>query len=159
MNDNLKRFLSLFLYTIFLVFIYYLGERYSLSLKQYSAINFNMIPNLVFSTLFPIAIGLLIAFPKFINEFQKKGNWKFDWTKFIAIGIPMLYFAIFPLVLVLSLLGGESNLPLFNGLYRLPLITYLPNELSGVVLGFLLLTVPYREVTIGTEKNINNHEY
>lgn len=151
MNDSLKRFLSLFSYTIFLVFIYLLGERYLLSLKQYSATNFNVIPQMIFSTLFPIAIGLLIAFPKFIIEFRKKGNWKLDWVKFIAIGIPILYFAIFPLVLALSILGGDSNLPLLNGLYRYPLSMYLPNELSGVVLGYLLLTVPCKKVTNGTE--------
>jgi len=107
---------------------------------------------MIFSTLFPIAMGLLIAFPKFITECRKKGSWKLDWIKFIAIGIPILYIAIFPLVFLLSILGGDSNLPLLNGLYRPPLIMYLPNELSGVVLGFLLLTVPYKEVSNITEK-------
>jgi len=152
MNDNLKRFLSLFSYTIFLVFIYFLGEKYLLNLKKYSATSFNGTPYMIFSTLFPIAMGLLIAFPKFITECRKKGSWKLDWIKFIAIGIPILYIAIFPLVFLLSILGGDSNLPLLNGLYRPPLIMYLPNELSGVVLGFLLLTVPYKEVSNITEK-------
>lgn len=80
-------------------------------------------------------------------ELRKKGKWQIDWIKFIAVGIPMLYLAIYPLVHVFSYHTQGGELPLLNTLYRPPLHWYLPNKLSGVVLGYLLLTLPYKQTS------------
>ena len=152
MKDKFERFIGLFLYTIFVIFIYLLGDRYQLYLRHLASQTFNSDRYRVFSyVIFPIVIGLVISLPKFIIEMRKKGKWQIDWIKLIAIGIPVLYLAIFPLVLVFSSQTQGSGLPLLNALYPAPLSFHLPIKLSGVVFGFILLSVPYK---VNSDENI-----
>lgn len=156
MSNELKRFLRLFLYTIFVIIVYFIGERYLLYLRRLWSSPFSSDLYMIFLTIFPIIIGLIISLPRFVNEMQKKGKWKIDWIKFFAIGIPVLYITIFPLVRVLSYYIGGSNLPLLNALYRSPITIYLPVKNSGVVLGYLLLTLPYKQPSNESEIVIEN---
>ena len=145
MNDKLKRFIILLSYTLFVIYIYIWGEGYQLYLRNLASQTFNRDRYIVFSyVIFPIVIGLVISLPKFIIEMRKRGKWQIDWIKFIAIGIPVLYLTIFPLVLVFSSQTQGSGLPLLNALYPAPLSFHMPIKLSGVVFGYILLSVPYK---------------
>ena len=155
MKDKFERFIGLFLYTIIVVFIYFWGERYEDYLRFIASTNNNRGPYMIFYAVFPIVIGLIIFLPKFIMELRKTGKWQVDWIKFIAVGIPALYFAIFPVIWLISSQTQGSNLPLLNALYPPPLSRYLPNKLSGVVFGYILLSVLYKVISdesIETEK-------
>ncbi len=136
MNNTLKRFLTIFLYTIFVIYIFYLGEVFLQHLRQQGQRTLTDYW-LVAIALFPIMMGLIIALPKFLREAQKDGDWEIDWVKLIAIGIPVLYLTIFPLVFVL---------PFLSTLYPYPIHRYLPNNVSGVVLGYLVLSVMHKKI-------------
>ena len=144
MSDKLKQFIILFSYTISAIYIYVLGEGYQRYLRRIASSTFNInYLTIAFYTVFPIVIGLLISLPSFVMEVRKKGKWQINWVKFIAVGIPVLYVTIFPLVGFT--LGGSF---LFNAVYPLPLRMafglYMPSKLSGVIFGYILLNVFYR---------------
>ena len=160
MSDKLKQFFILFLYTVFVFYIYLWGEGYQRYLRRLLSLTFNInYFSIAFYTVFPIVIGLLISLPSFVMEVRKKGKWQINWIKFIAVGIPVLYVTIFPLVGFT--LGGSF---LSNALYPLPLRMalglYMPSKLSGVVFGYILLNVFYRvdlnECIVTEEVKIND---
>ena len=87
-------------------------------------------------------------------EIRKKGKWQVDWVKYSAIGIPLLYLVIFPLVWTFSI-KTQGSQSLLNFLFPPALNTHLPNTLSGVVFGYILLSMPYKvdsDESIQTEK-------
>jgi len=101
-----------------------------------------MIPVSIYNAIAPIFIGLLIAIPLFVHETRKKGKWKFDWIKFISIGIPALYLAVFHLVYYTN--------PTLSQFYPRILAFTNPNMLmilGGIVFGYLVLTSLYKEIT------------
>ncbi|EEG77100.1 hypothetical protein [Dethiobacter alkaliphilus] len=138
MNKS-KRFFALLAYTIFIIFIFIQGESYGSALRQRAIAEFNMLPVMVYISLFPIFMGLLIAVPYFIHEMRKKGKWKFDWIKFIAIGIPSLYLTLFyPFYYVVPF--SHYIYPIRFGLLNSQILF----SLGGLVFGYLVLTSFYR---------------
>ncbi|MFC2947002.1 hypothetical protein [Virgibacillus sediminis] len=96
--------------------------------------NFELMPVVLFGTLFPIVIGLLLRLPKLIIEMKRNKQWIFDWIKFMAIGIPSLsiiFMSIFPFT------------PLSEGFFTIPEIILIGSPtiqiIAGVVFGYTLL--------------------
>ena len=131
----MKRFFYYFGSTVVLGFIIYGGATYQLFLKQEFKDNFEPINYLLFSSLFPVAIGMLLRLPKLVSEIKQNKEWTFDSIKFCAIGLPSL--VILSMYLLLFSPMGESILPV------VPYLIYVGDStlitIAGVVFGFILL--------------------
>ena len=102
-------------------------------------------PLYIFMIVFPVVIGLLLAVPHLLHESRKKGRWRYDWVKFLAVAIPALY-------ILLSL--PLRVIPFFNPLaqFLYPLNSYFVNIMQptslnfvGIAVGYFALSVLYKE--------------
>jgi len=103
-------------------------------LENEASKNFELMPVVLFTTLFPIVIGLFLRLPKLIIEIKQKKQWRFDWIKFIAIGLPTF------LVISLFILPFTS---LGEGIIIVPEILWIASPtfqiIAGIVFGYILL--------------------
>lgn len=131
----MRRFLYYFGWTFVIGIIIYSGAKYQFLLKQEYMKNFEVASFILFSSIFPIVIGILLRLPKLINEIKENRQWTFDWAKFIGIGLPS--FCILSMYVLIFSSVGESILPF------VPEMIYLGNStiqtIAGVVFGFILL--------------------
>lgn len=130
---RMKRFLFIFFSTVVIGIIFYLGMDYQVRLREKSAITFNLKPYIIFVSIFPVIIGLLLRLPKLFIEIKDKKKWSFDWVKVITIGIPSLYIAMIPL---LAMAYG-TNL-LFLKMFMLSGDTAF-TAIAGLIFGYVLL--------------------
>ena len=128
----MKRFSFYFVSTIVIGVILYLAMEYQQHLRVKAAETFNYKSLLMPLTIFPILFGLLLRSPKLILEIKEKKQWSFDWIKFVAIGIPSLYIAMMP---ILMLFIGWEYLLFSNILLRDTIFT----TIAGIVFGYVLL--------------------
>ena len=96
--------------------------------------NIDAMSFILFSSIFPILIGILLRLPKLINEIKKNSQLVFDLAKFFAIGLPSL-----------------CILSMYILIYYLPksILSCIPQEIflgnttiqtrAGIVFGFILL--------------------
>ena len=131
---HIKRFLSYFVPTVGFAIVFYLGTAYKMRLLDNGRETFNLLPFVVFVSFFSILIGILLRLPKLMKEMKENKQWSFDWIKFLAIGLPMLYLALIPL---LSLNFGIRFL-LFTKTFLMTGDTTLPS-IAGIVFGYVLL--------------------
>ena len=126
----MKRFFYYFAWTIGIGLIIYLGMKWEFRLKETASTDFNILPVVLFSAIFPIVLGMLFRLPQLFIEIKESKKWSFDWTKFLAVALPALlivvlyilsYLAIVPVVLLL-LIGSQT------------LVT-----VAGIVFGYTLL--------------------
>lgn len=85
-----------------------------------------------FLPVYPILIGCLIALPEFISKALKAGVWRFDWLRFLIVGIPSLYIA-FTYVIYF---GQRGNFLPFIYLLIYSRQFYI---ISGIIFGYTLL--------------------
>lgn len=133
-----NRFLRYFLYAFLVGIIMVVGSKYQLQFEKYTQLTGDPTTGLYFSFLFPVAIGMLIALPGLISNIKKGGTWKFDWVRFVAIGLPALILGITPF------LYNWNMVPLFrwSAFYiQIIILNPLPRIIACVTLGFLLLSV------------------
>ena len=116
-----------------MVFIFYLGTDVKVRLLQEGRVTFNLLPYLMFVTIFSISIGVILRLPKLIIEIKEKKQWSFDWIKVAAIGIPTLYLAMIP---ILTLYFGIHLL--FAKGFLMAGDTTLPS-IAGIVFGYVFL--------------------
>ena len=72
--NSLKKFLKLFLYGFFIITVFSIMEDYRIVLRRVSIDNSNPIPLFIYTFLSSMLIGLLFAFPYFIEESRKTGK-------------------------------------------------------------------------------------
>lgn len=134
----MKQFFYYFIWSIAIAFIVYLGLQLQELVNERGQMNFNPVPYWIYVALFPIVIGLLLRTPKFMLERKERRIRGFDWSKFLAIGIPAF------VVIILSILPfmpienfpypsfyDPFNLILFNGTTA--------QTIAGLVFGYTLL--------------------
>ena len=139
MKYHLIRFAGYFTYTVLIGYILFKGTQYQ---KFLDTLRFTDIdPVLIFSSLFPISIGMLLALPRFIHVFKKQGSWQFDWIKFLAIGLPAFYLTISPITLFPPF---SVYFPLYPGRLLL-MYSMLPQIVSGITFGYLLLGLLHKK--------------
>jgi hypothetical protein len=96
--------------------------------------NFELFPVVLFATVFPIVIGLLLRLPRLIIEIKENRKWTFDWIKLIAVGLPTLTILSMSIIPFSSL--GESFI-------KIPEIIMVGSPtiqiIAGVVFGYILL--------------------
>lgn len=102
-------------------------------LREESAKTFNLMPFIIFGTIFPVIIGLFLRLPKLIIEIKEKRQWSFDWVKVVAIGIPSLYIAMIPL------LSFNFGMNLLFAKEFLLLGDTTITSTAGIVFGYVLL--------------------
>ena len=109
--------------------------QFNIALVEEANITFEGLPVLIFATIFPVVIGVILRLPKLIIEIKDKKEWTFNWIKIIAIGIPALYVALFP---ILSSIGMNFLFPrvslLVGSFGNSTLITT-----AGIVFGYVLI--------------------
>ncbi|EGQ27913.1 hypothetical protein ABZ756_02580 [Mammaliicoccus sciuri] len=126
----MKRFFYYFAWSIGIGLMIYLGMKWEFQLKETASMNFNILPVVLFSAIFPIVLGMLFRLPQLFIKIKENKKWTFDWTKFLAVALPALlivvlyilsYLAIVPVVHFL-LIGGQT------------LVT-----VAGIIFGYTLL--------------------
>ncbi len=140
--NKFVRFISISLYVIFIAYAVSWGEQYLSFLRAKTAADFNYYPTIFFAILYPIVIGILIRFPKLLVEFRNEGHWKWDWAKFLAVGIPTFLFGIYPHLLYLPILMKRA--PVF-----IPVIVSRSEILitfSGIAFGYFMISSLYKTV-------------
>lgn len=137
----MKRFTHYFVWFLCIGFICYLGNQYYLNLKYIAQEQFDDKLLFVYSTAFPIIIGMLLKLPLLVKDIKQQKQWTFDWPKFIAIGIPTFSIVSSPawiyIIWTYTSLGDYSIL-----MNVLNVVTYTPfATVAGVVFGYCLLDV------------------
>ena len=114
------------------------GDKYLHYLKRNQMHNGELEWSLaIFMVVYPICVGLLLALPDFVFKVKKHGTWRFDWIKFLAIGIPTFYCSTIAPAIFFAPVGTHP---------RLPWAELLPYPLSGFIFGFILLAAFYKSV-------------
>ncbi|WP_366923093.1 hypothetical protein MFMK1_003585 [Metallumcola ferriviriculae] len=139
-SDSLKRFTGYLTYTLLIIFLMYWGMGIQRELRMAvgakPALD-RIYLNILFRIFHPVIIGLLLAAPGFIRELRKPGRRGYDWAKFLAIGIPMAYITMIPLIYVTQLFPKlDAVLPGFHS--RIMDFSVL-HIVSGVIFGYLIL--------------------
>lgn len=131
----MKRFLYYFIWIIAIGFVVYMGIRYQLHLDEEAQMTYILLPSVMFATLLPIVIGLLLRLPKLLTEIKEKRPWTFDWIKLCAIGLPALYI-ISMSILPFTTIGSDIRIPevIIIGTPIIQMVT-------GIVFGYTLLDV------------------
>ncbi len=136
MNCKVKRFVGYLIYVITVGYIIVKADDYHLYLQHKYSKTFDTTYLWLFTSLFPILVGLLLVLPHLVSITRKQGSLNFNWIMFLAVGLPTLFIAITPIVLATGL-EQLTNIWLFSSIIVLHknLVT-----ISGVVFGFVLIT-------------------
>lgn len=108
-----------------------MGVRYQLHIEEQAQMNFELLPILIYTAIFPIVIGLLLRVPRLVIEIKENRRWTFDWIGFAAIAVPCLY------ILTMSILPYFVHMPIPKIILvgGSPMIT----TVAGIVFGYVLL--------------------
>ena len=134
---QIKRCLYYFICTVVFGFVFCLGITYKVWLVEQAASTFDGMPALIFSSILPILMGLLLRLPKLILEIKDKKEGMFDWIIVVAIGIPSLYIVTLP-ILPYTDFGGLLYFVNFTNYLLVSGDTTLMT-IAGVVFGYVLL--------------------
>ncbi|OEF97591.1 hypothetical protein [Desulfuribacillus alkaliarsenatis] len=161
MKDNMKRFSIFFLYTIFMIVLYYIGQRIILNSNFHFQSTFEFKPVMIARTIVPIVLGLFLALPKFICEWRRVGKWKYDWVKLLAIGIPTLYIALMPVFTFTSVKYFYPVIPIL-GSVSVALQT-MPYSVAGYAFGYILIASLYKTsdentLVVSNDENIQTNK-
>lgn len=128
--NNIKHFLFYLVYVIPLLCLASWADVYPGHLKLHikSQGDSYMWGLVIFIAVVPLCIGLMFGLPRFVALVKREGTWQFDWVKFLGVGIPTLYGALFPAVFWSGL---AIRLP-YNALI-------MPYPLSGIIFGYIIL--------------------
>jgi len=129
----MNRFIYYLLWTLLIIVVLYVGSEWHFELKQQAQVKYNPIPQVMFSTLFPIFIGILLKLPGMWDQ-RHVTRWGMDWPKLIVVGIPSFYFSLGILLVFTNII---PSLPLFTFVIRegFPLI----HIIAGIVFGYVML--------------------
>lgn len=108
----MKSIVAYFLYLIILGVVISVGLKHQSNLFEQSGITYDVVDYYKFQTLFPLMIGALMSIPYNFKNYFKQGVWKFNWVRFIVLGIPALYFAFTPYLLLKQII--TINYPLIK---------------------------------------------
>jgi len=140
--SKFMRFVGILLYVIFIAYAIRWGEEYLHLLRVERGATFNYYPTALFGIFYPITIGILIGLPRLLNQIKKDGYWKWDWIKFLAVGIPTFLFGIYPHLIYLPIL--QQRAPVF-----IPVIVSRSDILitfSGIVFGYFVISSLYKTI-------------
>lgn len=133
MIQTILRLVANLLYVIFVGSIIWLGNFYQKRMDfLVSTIELDPKVRLLYISALPVIIGILIALPQFIGNIRRDGDIRFNWIRFISIGLPTLYVSILPLIYY----SIGKPIPFATLILQYSML----RTVSGVVFGYLLLT-------------------
>ncbi|WP_232824170.1 MULTISPECIES: hypothetical protein [Paraliobacillus] len=111
-----------------------MASKFQVFFVKESLIRYSLMPVVIYATIFPVVIGLLLRLPKLIIEIKQNKQWTFDWIKFIAIGLPSFYIIAMSFLPFADLEAVSIKVPEMN---MLDSPTF--QIIAGVVFGYILL--------------------
>lgn len=111
------------------------GAKYGITLHNIFSETYSTIVNTAYKTLFSIFVGTLLAVPTLVKTVKMTGQYKYNWLKATAAGLPTLFVTIYPVLYYFNL---DVLVP--RNLTVLYMTTDLPQTMCGLVFGYLLLT-------------------
>ena len=96
---------------------------------------------MVFSSIFPIIIGMFLALPNLISKAREQGSWTIDWVKLITIGIVSLFLAMAQIMCFSPIGHYAPKLYLWLSRFNSQAVT-----ISGVVFGYLVFSIPQKSI-------------
>mgnify|MGYP005750761873 CR=1 FL=1 len=127
----MKNFLKYFAWTIAIGTIFFVGLTYQKQLIQKGMESFSMLPAIIFITIFPIVMGMLLRLPKWLEEIKQNSTWRVNWPKLLAVGIPTLFIVLTPLIYFSAYTGKIPFLAHFIHLND--------TSIFGIILGYVIL--------------------
>lgn len=130
----MKRFLEYFIWTIFIGLVMYIGYKVQFTLQETAKSTGRIAPFLIFPTLFPILIGMLLRVPLLVKQMREGKEWNLNVPKLLAICLPALYITLSPLFYLTPFghhLPFSLQLTVFSGTS----IT----AMTGMIFGYVLL--------------------
>lgn len=127
------RFAGYFGYAILMGLLLKFLFQYDQILLKNVQSTYNLFPYQVYSSLYPILLGVAFALPKFFRERRVDGQWVFDWIKMTTIGLPALF-------------GSTMFLIYFSplGIYlpSMPILAFSERftTICGIVFGYVALS-------------------
>lgn len=135
----MKRFFYYFIWSIVIIFIVYAGLQLQQLLDERAAAAFNPTPLWIYVAIFPVIIGLLLRTPKFMLERKESRIGGFDWSKFLAVGMPafiVLALSILPLLPIGNLIFSDD---IYVQIDMLLFSSTTAQTIAGLVFGYTLL--------------------
>ncbi|RLJ90756.1 hypothetical protein [Planococcus citreus] len=135
----MKRFFYYFIWSIAIIFIVYAGLQLQQVLDERAAAAFNPTPLWIYVVIFPVIIGLLLRTPKFMLERKESRIGGFDWSKFLAVGVPafiVLALSILPLLPIGNLIFSDE---IYIQIDMLLFSSTTAQTIAGLVFGYTLL--------------------
>jgi len=132
----MKKIILYLLYiTVMLLFVYY-GGIIGSYLKVEMGQTFEPYKMMLFSAVYPILAGKILALPGFISTFNKPGTWTFNTSKFLIVGIPALIGALGLVIFHLNPGGMAAKFFFWANIWGVQGTT-----VCGVLFGYTLLSV------------------
>ncbi|WP_084244551.1 hypothetical protein [Planomicrobium okeanokoites] len=130
----MKRFVYYFAWTLAIVFIVYIGTVIEANIVETARETYQLFPRFLFVAIFPVILGFLMRLPRFLLERKEQKFRGFDWFKFLAVGVPSLYFVMMTFLPYTSIGAGIPSFMMTNQT-SLTTIAYT----AGIVFGYVLL--------------------
>ncbi|MBU9673385.1 hypothetical protein KQ939_00695 [Planococcus sp. CP5-4] len=135
----MKRFFYYFIWSIAIALVVYAGLQLQQLLSEKAASEFEPRPLWIYIAIFPIIIGLLLRTPKFMLERKESRIGGFDWSKFLAVGVPafiVLVLSILPLLPIENLIFSDE---VYVQIDLLLFSSTTAQTIAGLVFGYTLL--------------------
>lgn len=130
MNNKLIQSIGYLLYIIVFGYMVIKADDYRRYLKDLYSSSYDGTSLWLFSSIFPILVGILMALPHLIRQDKHHGSWKLDWILLLTVGIPALAVAITPITYLAELPRHWSLIGFIVG-YHPSLVT-----VAGILFGF-----------------------
>lgn len=130
----MKRFVYYFAWTLAIVFIVYIGTVIEANIVETARETYELFPRVLFVATFPVILGFLMRLPRFLLERKEQKFRGFDWFKFLAVGVPSLYFVVMTFLPYTSI-GAAIPSFMMTSQTSLTTIAYT----AGIVFGYVLL--------------------
>lgn len=147
MGSKFKSIIGYVFYLIVLSIVISVGLKYQSNLSKQSSISYDLFDYYRFQTLFPIVIGAVLAIPNLTKTFFKQGVWKFNWVRFIVLGIPTFYLATIPYLYLKQIIS--INFPFLKQIMGGYFGSSTPTLIAviGIAAGYFVLTSFEKEST------------
>lgn len=148
-----KRFSLYLLFTISALIFLYLGFRYEVNLRIQTRKTYNPTAYDIFSALFPILFGIVLALPRLIREFQKVGKWSMDWIKLLAIGTPTLLLNLSLILIAYTPIVKTKYFATYNPFTEVIVTDKSVISLCGAIFGYILISSFTKKVISKTDSD------
>lgn len=136
MKKNSNRVLLYLIYVIVLYLLIYLATYISTYFNEISRSTFNRTPEAIYTTFYPIVLGLYAGFPSLYKHLKKEGVWTVDWVKLLIIGIPSLFVALSYIILLLI---SEKGIAVSYPFPAILVMYSAPRFLASFIFGYIVL--------------------